>query len=249
MKYMSNFNRTLLGKNIKYLAAQKGIKLGDLEGQVQVSIGYFSRLLNEDGKNSSTLMDTICKVADKLGTSVNTLISTDLTALTPNEVLLSKFFDKVSESTAKSSLIWELETKTQLEDCYVSGGNPLFFPHNRNDMDTTYYYGSQFDSDIEPAGDMYRVGLNNKWLYLYKVKQENSEESGYELYFISNNGYNNYIEKICKAYPESDLYNQIVDLYNAAAESSRHVKLSDSVLGTINEFMNTGKEWPEDIPF
>lgn len=246
---MSNFNKVLLGKNIKYLAAQKGIKLGDLEGQVNVSTGYFSRLLNEDGKNSSTIMDTICKVADKLEISVNTLISTDLTALTPNETLLSKFFDKVSESTSKSSLIWELETKTNLSESYISGGNPLFFKHNRSDKNTPYLYTSQFDSDIEPAGDMYRVVVNNKWLYLYKVKKENSEEEGYELYFIFNNGYSNYIEKICKAYPDSDLYNQIVDLYNAAAESSRHVKLSDSVLDTINDFMNPNKEWPEDIPF
>lgn len=241
---MSNFNKSLLGKNIKFLAAQKGIKVGDLESQVEVSAGYFSRLANDDGKNNSSLVDTICKVAEKLGTSVNTLISTDLSALTPNETLLSKFFDKLGKDTATSVLIWDLETKTKLDECVISGENPLFSPCNGFNAGTNYYYDSKFDSDVEPVGDGYRVGVSNKCLYLFKVKKQDISETGFELYFVSKNNDEHKPEPICKAYPESDLYNQIEDLYNAASESSRHVKLSDTVLGTINNYMN-----PEDIEF
>ena len=242
---MSSFNRILLGKNIKYLAAQKGIKLGDLESQVEVSTGYFSRLLNEDGKNSSTLMDTICNVAEKLETSVNTLISTDLTALTPNETLLSKFFDKLGKDTAESILIWDLETKNQLDNPSYQANHPLFGNADPFGNSYDFYYRSLFDTDAKIAGDGYRVVVYNKLLYLMKTSNPQNNSTGYEMYFFSNYRGNS-VEKICKAYPESDLFNQIEDLYNAAAESSRHVKLTESVLGTIDGYMSPKKE---DIPF
>jgi len=235
---MTSFNRILLGKNIKYLAAQKGVKLGDLEGQVQVSAGYFSRLLNEDSKNSSTLMDTICKVADKLETSVNTLISTDLTALTPNESYLSKFFDKLGKDTADSIIIWDLETKKQLEECYTKGCHPLFSAYNMNDFNSSYYYNSRFDADVKISGDAYKVQINSQMIYLFKVMNNENLEEGFEMYFVSEDQYEYYVDNICRAYPDSDLYNQISDLYKAASESSRHVKLSDSARNSIDEYMN-----------
>lgn len=242
---MSKFSRTLLGKNIKFLATQKGIKLGDLEGQVEVSTGYFSRLLNEDSKNSSTLMDTICKVAEKLGTSVNTLISTDLSALTPNERLLSNFFDKLEKDTSESVLIWDLETKNQLDNPAYQSNHPLFANNDPYGNGFDLYYRSLFDTDATIAGDGYRVIVNNKLLYLIKTSYPQNEHTGFEVYFYSNFR-GNIVEKICKAYPESDLFYQLEDLYNAAAESSRHVKLSESVLGTIDGYMNPK---PDDIPF
>ncbi len=234
---MANFNKTLLGKNVKYLAAQKGIKVGDLENQVDVSIGYFSRLLNEDGKNSSTLMDTICKVAEKLDTSVNTLISTDISALTPNEEYLSKFFDKLEKDTSNCSLIWDLETKKQLDECLTNGNHPLFYPDNPNDYRTAFHYQSKFDTDVEIAGDCYKVQINSQELYFVKVKNKDTSKTGFEMYFISE-GFQTHIENICRAYSDSDLYMQIDDLYKSAAESSRHVKLSPSARNSIDEYMN-----------
>ena len=41
VNFMSNFDKTLLGKNIKFLATQKGIKVGDIENEAGVSTGYF----------------------------------------------------------------------------------------------------------------------------------------------------------------------------------------------------------------
>lgn len=233
---MSNFNKILLGKNIKYLTAQRGIKVGDLESQVEVSAGYFSRLSNDDGKNSSTLVDTICKVAEKLGTSVNTLISTDLSALTPNEALLSRFFDKLGKDTSDSTLIWDLESKSILEDLGFQNNHPFFYPKDKNR--SSFYYHSDFDANVKIAGDAYRVNVNGKILYLFKVECEGKTNAGYELYFYAGNGYQYVIDPLCRAYPESDLFNQIEDLYNAAAESSRHVKLSNAAMDTIGEYLN-----------
>lgn len=235
---MSNFDKTLLGKNIKFLATQKGIKVGDIETEAGVSAGYLSRLANEDNKNNFPIMDLIFLISNKLDVSVNTLLSVDLSNLTPNEILLSQFVDKLSKDTQSNKLIWELESKSKLEECKQQGNHPLFFPVNPGDFGTGFYYHSTFDSDAVIAGDCYKVIIGNKWLYLMCVSKEYDYINGYELYFISSNyqGYPN-IEQICKAYSESDLYNQIVDLRNQAAESSRHVKLTDSVRNSINDYL------------
>ena len=243
---MTKFNKILLGKNIKFLATQKGIKVGDIENEVGVSSGYLSRLANEDNKNNFPIMDLIFLISNKFEVSINTLLSVDFTSLTPNEILLSKFFDKLSKDTEDSNIIWELETESKFESCKLHGGHPLFYPEELNNPDTFYYYHSAFDSNVTVAGDCYKVNVDKNWLYLMCVQKEKTSIKGYELYFVYPQHFNyNYIEPVCKVYQESDLYNQINDLRNIAAESSRHVKLSDSVRGTINDYLKKD----DGIPF
>ncbi len=236
---MSSFNKSLLGKNIKILASKKGIKLGDIENEAGVSAGYLSRLANEDNKNSFPIMDLIFLISKKFDVSVNSLLSVDFSSLTPNEILLSQFFDKLSKDTENNSLVWELESKKKLEDCLQHGGHPLFFADEPRDPNTTFYYHSAFESNTIIIGDSYKVGISNKWLYMMNVQKNGGFENGFELYFvyINYNGYSQ-IEPICMAYPNSELFNQLNDLCNAAAESSRHVKLSDSVRNSINQYLN-----------
>jgi transcriptional regulator with XRE-family HTH domain len=235
---MSSFYKTLLGKNIKFLATQKGIKVGDIETEAGVSTGYLSRLSNEDNKNNFPIMDLIFLISNKLDVSVNTLLSVDLSNLTPNEILLSKFFDKLSKDTQDNKLVWELESKTKLDECKQKGKHPLFLSNDPGFTNAEYYYHSAYDSTAVIGGDCYKVIVGNKWLYLMCVNRPDKDSKGYELYFVSSNYNGIVIEKICKAYSGSDLYNQIVDLRNQAAESSRHVKLSDSVRDTINFYMS-----------
>ena len=247
---MSTFDKTLLGKNIKFLATQKGIKVGDIETEAGVSTGYLSRLANEDNKNNFPIMDLIFLISNKLDVSVNTLLSVDLSNLTPNEILLSQFFDKLSKDTQDNKLVWELESKSKLEECKQNGGHPLFFAYEPRNANTEYFYHSAYDSNAVIAGDCYKVIVGNKWLYFMCVNKPDDILDGYELYFISANyhGYTN-IEQICRAYSDSALYNQIIDLRNQATESSRHVKLTDSVRDTINNYLSQENKDVEDIPF
>lgn len=245
---MSNFDKTLLGKNIKFLVTQKGIKVGDIETEAGVSAGYLSRLANEDNKNSFPIMDLIFLISKKFDVSINTLLSVDFSNLTPNEILLSHFFDKLSKDTADNSLVWELESKEKLESYKHSGDHPLFYRCDSKEKCSDFYYHSAFESNSVIMGDSYKVVVGNKWLYMMTVQKNGDFGTGFELYFISVNyqGYTK-IEPICMVYPESELYEQLNDLRNAADESSRHVKLSDSVRSTINEYLAILK--PEDIPF
>lgn len=73
--------------------------------------------------------------------------------------------------------------------------------------------------------------------------------NGFELYFFNKNVIpaSFQIEKICKVYPNSNLYSQINALYNDASESSRHLKLSDTVLSTIQEYIELSSRTDEDF--
>lgn len=248
MKFMSNFSKILLGKNIRFIATQKGIKVGDIENEAGVSAGYVSRLANEDNKNNFPIMDLILLISKKFEVSVNTLLSVDFSRLTPNEILLSQFFDKLSNDTENNSIVWELESQTKLDNCKQNGGHPLFFAAEPNNLNSDYFYHSTFDSNVIICGDCYKVVVGNKWLYMMSVQKEGNFDTNIELYFVSIN-YNRHVqtEPICRICKESALYPQINDLRNAAAESSRHVKLSDSVRTTITEYLAVQNS--EDIPF
>lgn len=239
---MQNIDKTLLAKNIKYLAEQKGIKIGALEDKIGVSTGYFSRLANEESKSGSSQLDIIFSAANVLKISINMLISTDLTSYTPNERLLSDFFDILQKDTEKGSLEWDVESKKMFDDYEFTTGHPLYYSEK-----STPFYHSQFDTNISVNDDCYKCTLKNarkeSTLYLMNVYCKETNSKGFELYFSTpffdeDIGMpSNYVEKICKAYPKENLYNQINVLYNDAAESSRHLKLSDSVLSTIQGYI------------
>lgn len=233
---MSNLDKGLLGRNIKYLASQKGIKLGDLEAQVAVSAGYFSRLSNENSKKSnnensksSTLVDVIINVAEQFNVSIDALVSTDLEALTPNEKTLSQFFDRLYKDTIEDKLVWDKQSENNF---IISIEHPLIY----QSPDFQPYYHSLFDDDTKLSGDVFKVCINYEDLYLIHVINSARTVVGFELYFCFNNNEN--IEPVCRLNSDSKLYVQVLDLYKAASESSNHLKLSSSVIQMISDYMN-----------
>lgn len=93
-------------------------------------VKYFSRLANEESKQGSSQLDIIFAAANVLKISMNTLISTDLTSFTPNEKLLSEFFDTLQANTEKGKLVWDLESKKMLDDFNYASSHPLFYIGN-----------------------------------------------------------------------------------------------------------------------
>ena len=252
---MQKIDKTLLARNIKYIAEQKGMKIGALEKKIDVSTGYFSRLANEESKSGSSQLDIIFQAANILEISINMLISADLSSLTPNEKLLFEFFDKVQKDTAEENIVWEMESQKMLNDEDYASKHPLF----QMDEYDNFYYKSQFDTDALISADCFKCAINGTTLYLMSVFCKETNSNGFELYFVTKRKFKQdlmknlkektVVEKICKAYPNSNLYNQISSLYNDAAESSRHLKLSDSVLSTIKEYINQPQQNDGGFPF
>ena len=68
-------NNQLLVKNIRFLCKTNGLKVGDLEKQVGVHVGYFARLYNDITNISATNLYKVSKIFD---ISMNDLIERNL---------------------------------------------------------------------------------------------------------------------------------------------------------------------------
>lgn len=72
----------LVAFNVRYVAKRKGLKIGEIEKEVGVRIGYFSRKSQTD---TSTSLEVIYKTAKILDVSIDELC-TDLRLKELNEV-------------------------------------------------------------------------------------------------------------------------------------------------------------------
>lgn len=96
-----NFNKTLCFSNIRELLRQNpDVKIGQIEKEAGIRLGYMSRL-EKDGNTSEPSMEFVVTAAKLLKVSVDTLISVDLTGLTPTEQYITSFFDKLKEDTLR----------------------------------------------------------------------------------------------------------------------------------------------------
>ena len=85
------FDKKRMLENISFLLKEKGKKIGELETEAGVSVGYISRTSKDE--NAKPGIDFILKVAEALNISVDMLLKVDLTDLTPTEKYLLSFFE------------------------------------------------------------------------------------------------------------------------------------------------------------
>jgi len=85
-----------LYSNVKEIAKQKGLQLGDIERMAGLSVGYLSRKRN-------CSVEKIGRIADALGTTIETLISE------PHSTTVTKlhdFFIKLAVETKSAKQTW-----------------------------------------------------------------------------------------------------------------------------------------------
>ena len=109
-----NFNKKRCFSNIRELLRQNpDVKIGQIEKEAGIRLGYMSRL-EKEGNTSEPSMEFIVSAAKLLKVSIDTLISVDLTGLTPTEQYIINFFDKLKADTLKDKLDWNRETAFNL---------------------------------------------------------------------------------------------------------------------------------------
>ena len=70
------------------------MKIGQIEKEAGIRLGYMSRL-EKEGNTAEPSMEFIVTAAKLLKVCIDTLISVDLTGLTPTEQYIVSFFDKL----------------------------------------------------------------------------------------------------------------------------------------------------------
>lgn len=241
------------------IAKEKGVKIGDLEKEANVSTGYLSKL-NKEENTSSPSIELLVAVARTLGVTVDMLIHSEYEGLSANEKYVLKFLDKLVGDTLSGELQWEKETKKQLlnVECGYDGGeayaaHPLFdvkeIPIEEGRYHLEPCYCSRFfpDGETKVAGDGFHASLPFSDAIIYIMKVENEESNmgiGYDQFEV----YLTHMGKIrplcCNEFVCSEIARQIQNLYKVIVDADSNLGINDEVKGIIDHYMNEDEELP-----
>lgn len=234
------FEKDLFARNIQYLAAKQGKKIGELEKAAEVSPGYISRMLKENGKNSAPIVELMLAASKEFGVSVDDLLLRRMDAVHPSEMYLKAFFGKLKDDTLAGKISWTIETRETL--LYRAGK----FPHPRIEYvgaafpgEPEYGYSSPFGTK-HPLGDCSaRTCLGGKLLYIVQVEAEydtGEKTEGLEVYFASSVE-DQSVENIACVWSGDSLFETVSDMLVLAEETNSRINLSPSVRTTIDRYM------------
>lgn len=256
----NSFDNALMFRNITLLVKTLGKKIGELENEAGVSPGYISRTSKEP--NAKPGIDFIMNVANALNTSVDTLVSIDLSELTPTEHYLISFIEKLKSDTVADKLNWERESATLLNrlEPDINGDiwHPLFkyetvieededgFP---DEITRAIFNSNTFECHTWIHGDCFNLRLKNGvWLYLMNISKSvynlrDTDAFAKELWLYSPEIGTQFL---CSNRNNSSLSSLINDLFFIVEEFSKHPKVKSEFKQSIDAFM---KDDLEDDPF
>lgn len=255
-------DKKILFDNISYLLKKRDMKIGELETQVGVSLGYISRTSKEG--NTKPGIDFIVNTAKVLGVSIDTLLRVNLSGLTPNEMYLIDFLEKLVRDTQEDKLDWQCETANYLNERLEienNGEHPLFksawvdllsgdgtVVHNVNKL---IFFSRSFDRATVIAGDCYNLCMKNgAKLYLMNVVDNGGipglvrppQAAVRELWMCPSNSEKYFL---CGTGGTDELGSLLCILYAAIGESMKHPKVRKEIKTVIDAFMND--DWEDDV--
>lgn len=255
---MPNFDKKLCMNNIYYLAKKRNLKIGDIENKAEISPGYFSRINKDDSKTNPSI-EVLCSVAEQLSIGLDSLISVDHSALTPDENFVLQFLDTLKNSVSKHQDAWEKEILKKILN-YSDINTPLYHPmlclstDNYDDYVSAYYRSDFYpDRSVRLLDDIYYLPISyNETLFLSSTvlleDRENSlsETKGYELYI---KGPSKKVSTVCCAYEEiyPTFYVVLESLFSSIKEAVSRTCISDDVRSSLNSYMS--KKIEDDLPF
>jgi len=260
------FDKKRMLENISFLLKEKGKKIGELETEAGVSVGYISRTSKDE--NAKPGIDFILKVAEALNISVDMLLKVDLTDLTPTEKYLLSFFEKLLSDTQKDRLEWKRESAESLNrlEANYNGfvSHPLFgletfyeqteceYPSEETRVVFTSNY---FGCHTCIAGDCYNLRMKNGTVFylmnICKSVHNVNDLGAYakEIWMCPPYEENQYL---CGNKDTSVMTNLIELLYAEVCENMKHPKIKNSIRSVIEAYMNDDFEddaYNEELPF
>lgn len=249
-----HFDKYLLFQNIRELMKGTEIKLGQIEKEAGCQPGYMSRLDKTDNATDPTV-EFIVTASRLLGVSVDILLNVTIKYLTPNELYMIKFMEKLIRDTVSEKLLWIKEPLYELKDIYEDEdgrkSHPLFDSYQSYDVNSggntyertqMYFPSDAFGRKTEIAGDCYHLELkNNATLYFMYVKEEGSadDEEGktaFELWMYSKKGGASFL---CGDYAGKVMVTKLVfDLWMAIEQYMSRPRVNKDHKSIIDAFMN-----------
>lgn len=265
MKY-KNFKKNLCFSNIRELLKKHAdIKIGQIEKEAGVRLGYTSRL-EKDGNTSEPSMEFIVSAAKLLKISIDTLVSIDLAELTPTEQYIVNFFEKLKKDTLEDKLDWNIETTHNLNKIEPSiNGNvdhPLFgletffeesdceYPY---EVSRVVFNSKSFGPHTYICGDCFNLRLKNgAILYLMDIEKSVHKTNDTSAFakeawmYIPNKGR----QLLVTSLDNTPIVPILEILFSTVKERMEHPKINNDVKSIIDSFMNNDfKDDIDDLPF
>lgn len=266
MTEYKNFNKTLCFSNIRELLRQNpDVKIGQIEKEAGIRLGYMSRL-EKVGNTSEPSMEFIVSAAKLLKVSVDTLISVDLTGLTPTEQYLVNFFDKLKADTLKDRLDWNRETAFNLNrierDMDGSIWHPLFDEETfyeesgceyPNEVTRIVFNSKTFGPKTYITDDCFNLRLKNgTTLYLMDIEKSVHKTDDMSAYAKESWMYVPYkgAQLLVASQDDTPVAPLLEVLFSTVKERMEHPKVNIDVMYAIDAFMKDDVSDDDDnVPF
>ncbi len=259
------FNKQLMLDNISFLLKESEKKIGELESEAGVSAGYISRISKEG--NTKPGIEFIINVAHSLNTSIDTLLNIDLSGMTPTELYLVSFLEKLNKDTLGDRLDWTRESADSLNrtetDINGIANHPLLsyetfyedgeleFPE---EVSAVVFVSNTFDCDTFIVGDCFNLRLKNGViLYLMNISKRvyrtgDPDAFAKEVWMYAPRTGKNYL---CSNRNNSPLAALVDHLYATVSERMKHPRIIQEFQYVIDAFMedDISDDVDETLPF
>lgn len=242
-----SFDKKTCLANIRFLLSMRSVKLGDIETNAGVSIGYLSRL-EKEGNKSDPSIEFLATAAKMLGVTLDTLLYAKLGELSNDEKYLIQFLTMLKIDTDEDKIVWEMESADvlqKMQDTPVEHGrpHPLFSSYNVEVDIANYRFHSGFlpDQGIIFTGPAYHAYIpeTNDEIYLVKIALENATpEYDREFLEITHADGKGGIFPICNTIQTVRQITEAANaLYDRAANSASHIHFADPTRSLINGYL------------
>lgn len=272
---MTNYDKRKCIRNIKTLAEDNGLKLGDLEKMAGREPGHLSRLGKEGNKTDLTV-GFVSSAADQLGVSMDYLIREDASASTPADLYKMRFIEKLKNDTLSGEISWKCERQVTLQD--MLGYNKYENLHPMFDAapqtSPRHYEKITFDSNTFGRNcsindDCYSTWLRGKSLYIMNINNQDVDDDtddnsqgevhksemkeAIELWAYEATGFNKK-SYLCGTEDSGGVGEAVKGLCMAIKDSLKHPAWNDGIMKYVESYLN-GEEYDpfadidDDVPF
>lgn len=249
-----SFDKARFFSNMRYLLKKTDGKIGQIEKQAGVRVGYASRL-EKEGNTSSPSIEFVSTAAKALGVTVDFLLYAKIEEMTRNEEYILRFLNNVLEDTKNENLMWKREGARLLNDTYVyndyGGQSHPLFTVNEDDVDG---YGNAHsesfhtlffsEKNVNVTDNVYSTPLPRtlNTLYIVPCSIFTSEDDAQECYEVYITGDDTPITPLCSTLLTCSVVEEAVkNLYLHAGNSCSHIQVTQTARTIIDAYMGIGE--------
>jgi hypothetical protein len=254
-----NFDKYICFNNIRtLLKVNSDVKIGMIEKEAGVRLGYMSRLEKPDNTSEPT-MEFVSTAAKMLDVNIDFLVSANIDEVTPTEEYVLKFLKNISDDAKSGRLYWNRQPCQRLNiptDLYSDFGpsmHPLQGPDddsmdcNGNYHTASFYSRFYEEKKIDVIGNIYWANLEDAesdiYIFpcaIYSEQECLNSQACYEIYLIAPD---KSVIPLCNTLRACDLIKSATkDLYMQIEVLSSHVNIDNKARSVIDAYMKKDKK-------